>query len=53
MNESSIDFEVETDPSIYSDTRDTNFSLKLQLFKALLFDAFKIEKSNYKAKTRR
>ena len=31
--------------------RDTHLSLKLQLFKGILFDAFKKEKAEYKAKS--
>ena len=40
LDESSIEFEFETDCNLYLDMRDTHLSLKLQLFKGRLFDAF-------------
>ena len=43
LDESSIDFEFETDRNLYLDMLDTHFNLKLQLFKGRLFDAFKNE----------
>ena len=36
---------------LYFDLRDTHLSLKLQLFKGRLFDAFKKEKAQHKAKS--
>ena len=36
--------------NLYLDMRDTHLSLKLQLFKGRLFDAFKKEKAEYKTK---
>ena len=51
LDESSIEFEFETDRNIYLDMRDTHLSLKLQLFKGRLFDAFKKEKAERKAKS--
>ena len=45
LDESSIEFEFETDRNLYLDMRDTHLSLQLQLFKGRLFDAFKKEKS--------
>ena len=45
LAESSTDFAFETDRNIYLDMRDTHLKLKLQLFKGILFDAFKIRKS--------
>ena len=50
LDESSIEFEFETDRNLYLDMRDTHFSSKLQLFKGRLFDAFKKEKAEHKAK---
>ena len=44
LDESSIEFEFETDRNLYLDMRDTHLSLKLQLFKGRLFDAFKKSK---------
>ena len=41
LNESSMEFELETDRNLYLDMRDTHLILKLQLFKRRLFDAFK------------
>ena len=41
LDESSIECEFETDRNLYLDMRDTHLSLKLQLFKERLFDAFK------------
>ena len=51
LNESSFEFEFETDRNLYLDMRDTYLSLKLQLFKGRLFDAFKKEKAEHKAKS--
>ena len=51
LDESSIEFEFETDRNLYLDMRDTHFSLKLQLFKGRLFEAFKKEKAEHKAKS--
>ena len=45
LDESSIEFEFETDRNLYLNMRDTHLSLKLQLFKGRLFDAFKKEKA--------
>ena len=51
LDESSIDFEFETDRNLYMDMRDTHFCLKLQLFIGRLFDAFIKEKAEHKAKS--
>ena len=51
LDDSSIEFEFETDRNLYSDMRDTHLSFKLQLFKGRLFDAFKREKAEHKAKS--
>ena len=51
LDESSIEFEFETDRNLYLYMRDTHLSLKLQLFKGRLFDAFKKEKAEHKAKS--
>ena len=51
LDESSIDFEFETDRNLYLDMGDTHLSLKLQLFKGRLYDAFKKEKAVQKAKS--
>ena len=48
---SSIEFEFETDRNLYLDLRDTHISLKLQLSKGRLFEAFKKEKAEHKAKS--
>ena len=45
MDESSIEFEFETDRNLYLDMRDTHLRLKLQLFKRRLFDVFQKRKS--------
>ena len=50
LDDSSIEFEFETDRNLYLDMRDIHLSLKLQLFKGRLFDAFKKEKEEHKAK---
>ena len=42
LDESSIEFEFETDRNLYLDMRDTHLSLKLQLFKGRLFEAFSL-----------
>ena len=51
LDESSIEFEFETDRNLYLDMRDNYHSSKLQLFKGRLFDAFKKEKAEHKAKS--
>ena len=51
LDESRIEFEFETDRNIYLDIRDTNLSLKVQLFKGRQFDAFKREKTEHKVKS--
>ena len=51
LDESSVQFEFETDRNLYLDMRDNHLSLKLQLFTARLFDAFKKEKAEHKAKS--
>ena len=51
LDESSIEFEFETDRNLYLDMRDTHLSLKFQLFKGRMFDAFKKEKAEHKAKS--
>ena len=50
-DDSSIEFEIETDRNLYLDMCDTHLNLKLQLFKGRLFDAFKNEKAEHKAKS--
>ena len=50
LDESKIEFELEMDRNLHLDIGDTHLSLKLQLFKGRLFDAFKKEKSEHKAK---
>ena len=50
-DESSIDFEFETDHTLYLDMRDTHLSLTVQLVQRRLTDAFKREKSEHKAKS--
>ena len=50
--ESSIEFEFETDRNLYLVMRDTHLSLKLQLFKVRLFDAFEEKKQNIKQNQR-
>ena len=40
LDESSIEFEIETDRSIYLDMRDINFQIKVGLQKGRLFDDF-------------
>ena len=51
LDGSSIEFEFETDRNLYLNMRETHLSLKLQLFKGRLFDAFKKEKAEHKAKS--
>ena len=51
LDESSIEFQFKTDRNLYLDMRDTQLSLKLQLFKGRLFDVFKDEKAEHKAKS--
>ena len=51
LDESNIEFEIETDRNLYLDMRDTHFSLKLQIFKGRRFDAFKKEKAEHKGKS--
>ena len=51
MDESSIEFEFETDRNLFLDLRDTHISLKLQLFKGRLFDPFRKIKAESKAKS--
>ena len=53
LDESSIEFEFETDRNIYLDMRDTHLSLKLQLFEGRLFEAFKKEKAEHKKNQRK
>ena len=53
LDETSIEFEFETDRNIYLDMRDTHLSLKLQLFKGRMFDAFKKEKAEHKQNWRK
>ena len=48
--ENSFEYEFETDRKLSLDMRDTHLSLNLQLFKGQLFDAFKKEKWENKAK---
>ena len=50
LDESSIAFEFETDRNLDLDMRDTHLSLKLQPLKGRLFDVFKKEKAEHKAK---
>ena len=49
LDERSFELEFETDRNLYVDMRDTYLSLKLQLFKGRLFDAFK-KKPEHEAK---
>ena len=51
LDESSFEFEFETDRKSYLDMRDTHLSLKLQFFKGRLFEASKNEKAEHKAKS--
>ena len=51
LEESSIEYEFETDRNLYMDMRDTHLILKLQLFNERLFEAFKKEKAEHKAKS--
>ena len=51
LDESSIEFEFETNRSLYLDMLDTHLSLKLQLIKGRLFEAFRKEKAEHKAKS--
>ena len=51
LDESSFEFEFETDRKLSSDMRDTHLSLNLQLFKGRLFGAFKNEKFENNAKS--
>ena len=53
MDESSIEFEFETDRNPFLEMRDTHLSLKLQLFKGKLLDAFKKEKAEHKENRRK
>ena len=50
LDESSNEFQFETDLNLQLDMRHTHLSLKLQLLKGKLFDAFKKEKAEHKAK---
>ena len=50
LDENSNEFEFETDRNLCLDMRDTHLSLNLQYFKGRLFDAYKKEKAEYKAK---
>ena len=51
VGESSCEFDFETDRKIYLDRSDTHLSLKLELFKGRLSDAFKKEKTEHKAES--
>ena len=51
LDESRIEFKFETDRNLYLDMRDTNLSLKVQLFKGRQFDAFKREKTDHEVKS--
>ena len=51
LDESSIEFEFETDRNLYFDMCDTHLSLKLQLLIRRLFDAFKKEKAEHEGKS--
>ena len=48
LDESSIEYEFETNRNLYLVMRDNHLSLKLQFFKGRLFDAFKKKKQNIK-----
>ena len=50
LDESSIEFEFDKDRILYLDMRDTHLSLKLQLLKGRLFDAFKKERAEHEGK---
>ena len=47
LDEKRFEFECETDRIFHWDKCDIHFSLKLQLFKERLFDAFKREKAEH------
>ena len=49
LDESSIEFDFQTDRNLYLNMRDTRLSLKLHLFKGRLFETFK--KAVHKAKS--
>ena len=51
LDESSIEFQYETDLNLYSSMRDTHLSLKLELIMGRVFGAFKIEKAEHKEKS--
>ena len=51
LDESSFEFEFEKDRNLYLYMRDSHLSFKLQLFNERLFDAFKREKVEHKAKS--
>ena len=51
LDESSIELEFEKDRNLFLNMHDTHLSLKLQLFKERLFEAFKKEKAEHKAKS--
>ena len=51
LDESSIEFKIETDCNLYLDMRDTHLSLQLQLFKERLFEGFKKERAEQRAKS--
>ena len=52
VDESSVQFEFEMDRNLYLDMLDTHLSLNLHFFKGRLFDAFKNEKAEHKAKSK-
>ena len=51
LDESSIEFQYETDLNLYLNMRDTHLSLELQLSMERVFGAFKIEKAEHKEKS--
>ena len=52
LDESSIEFEPEKNRNLYLDMGDNQLSLKLQLIKGGLFDAFRKQKAEHKAKSK-
>ena len=46
-----LSLKLRPDRNLYLNMRDTHLSLKLQLFKGRLFDAFKKERAEHKAKS--
>ena len=51
VDESSFEFDFETDRNIYLDMRDIHLSFMLQVIEGKFFDAFNKEKAGHKAKS--